>query len=128
MLGAAGALSLVLAGCGPGSTQARVNRAAESVDGVDSSDLTVGPGGTSQPIMSGEIRCSVGEDELTEVFEAAWREIVTVLHGGDDGNRQVNGVSAVGADGSVTGPLDLVEPEQRNRVMVGMFYERYGLE
>lgn len=127
MVGMVGVAAMMFAGCVPWSTQSRVNRAAESVDGVESSDLTVGTSGTFGPILYGEVHCSVDESELAEVFDAAWREIVVVLHDADDDGREVQGVSGVGSDGSIVGPSRWIPEGERNMVTVRDFYDRYEL-
>lgn len=120
--------ALLLGGCVPGSLERRVNRAAEEVDGVDSSELSLGRGGTFRPQLSGEVRCGVEGGELEAVFDEAWRQVVTLLHGADDGGRQVQGVTAIGADGTVIGPADWLPEEHGGYIAVSDFFERYGLD
>lgn len=126
--GAAAVGALALSGCAPWSLQRRANRAAESVDGVETSELSLGTGGTFQSQMSGEIHCSVGESELEAVFDQAWQEVVTLLHGSDDGGRHVQGVTAIGDDGAVIGPSTWIPSSERNHIAIHDFFERYGLQ
>lgn len=125
--GAASMGAVLLGGCGPGSLQRRVNRAAEAVEGVQSSDLSVDVGGTFESRISGEIRCSVPEDELEPVFDEAWRAVVTILHDADEGSRDVRRIVAFGHDGSDLGPTMWIPEEERNSVVIADFYDRYEL-
>lgn len=125
--GAASVGAVLLSGCVPWSLQRRVNRAAETVEGVDSSDLSVGPGGTFNPQITGEIHCAVGTDELEGVLDAAWQNVVTLLHEGEDGDREVGSVGAIGSDGSEIGVSMWIPEGERNHIAVRDFYERYGL-
>lgn len=127
LAGAFGVAAMMLVGCVPWSTQSRVNRAAQSVDGVESSDLSVGTGGTFGPIIYGEVHCSVDEPELADVFDAAWREVVVVLRDAGDDGREVQGVSAVGSDGSTVTPSRWLPETERDTVAVRDFYDRYEL-
>lgn len=122
-----GAGAVVLGGCVPWSMQSRVNRAAESVEGVESSALDLGTGGTFGPQLTGDIHCSVEADELEEVFDSAWREVVTLLHGSQDGGREVTGVTCHGADGSALSPRMWFTREDTNAMLVSDFFERYDL-
>src|SRR5690625_3774938 len=79
MATAVGMGALMLSGCVPWSTQGRVNRAAESVGGVESSELDVGRGGSFSPQITGRIHCAVGASELEDVLDAAWEQVVTAL-------------------------------------------------
>lgn len=118
----------MLTGCGPWSMENRVNRAAETAEGVESSELSLGTGGTFGPQMSGEIRCNIGAEELEAVFDDAWKNVVTLLHDADDGGRQVQGVTAVAEDGTAIGPEMWLSAGNRGHVSIFDFYERYGLE
>lgn len=120
--------ALALNGCAPWSLQRRANRAAASVDEVEASELSLGTGGTFQTQMSGEIHCSVGGSELEAVFDQAWEAVVTLLHGTDDGDRQVQGVTATGDDGAVIGPSMWIPSSERNHIVIRDFFERYGLQ
>lgn len=128
MAGAIAAGAMMLTGCGPWSIESRVNRAAESADGVQTSELSLGIGGTFGPRMSGEVRCSVAAEELEAVFDEAWKNVVTLLHDADDGGRQVQSVTAVGQDGTAIGPRMWLSSGNRGHVSVFDFFERYGLE
>ena len=127
MAGALAAGAMVLSGCGPWSLENRVNRAARAVDGVEDSDLSVGLGGTFGPQIGGEVHCSVGEAELEAVFDEAWEKVVTLLHGADDGGRQVQGITAVGEDGTIIGPEMWLPEGHGGHVAIYDFFERYGL-
>lgn len=120
--------ALLLSGCVPGSLERRVNRAAEEVDGVDHSDLSLGRGGTFRPQLTGEVRCGVEAGELEAVFDEVWRQVVTLLHGADEGGRQVLGVTAIGVDGTVIGPAAWLPEGHGGHIMVSDFFERYGLQ
>lgn len=126
--GAAAAGAMLLSGCGPMSRESRVNRAAEKIDGVDSSQLSVGTGGTLGPQISGEVRCAVDEAELGAVFDEAWKAVVTLLHDADDGARKVQGVRAISDDGAIIGPETWLPKGHSGYVAIFDFYERYGLE
>ena len=128
MVAAVGMGALMLSGCVPWSKQSRVNRAAESVDGVESSELEVGRDGAFGPQITGRIHCSVGASELEDVLDAAWEQVVTVLRDLEGGEREVGSVAAVGDDGSQLGVSRWIPPEERNYITVAHFFERYGLQ
>ena len=128
MATAVGMGALMLSGCVPWSTQWRVNRAAESVGGVESSELEVGRGGSFSPQITGRIHCAVGASELEDVLDAAWEQVVTALRDMEGGEREVGSVAAVGDDGSELGVSRWIPPEERNYIAVAHFFERYGLE
>ena len=109
--GAAAAGAMLLSGCGPMSRESRVNRAAEKIDGVDSSQLS-----------------AVDEAELGAVFDEAWKAVVTLLHDADDGARKVQGVRAISDDGAIIGPETWLPEGHSGYVAIFDFYERYGLE
>ena len=126
--GAMAAGAMMLSGCGPMSLESKVNRAAEKVDGVDSSELSVGTGGTLGAQISGEVRCAVGEAELEAVFDETWKAVVMLLHEGEDGARKVQGVRAISDDGTIIGPEALLPEGHGGYVAIHDFFERYGLE
>ena len=128
MATAVGMGALMLSGCVPWSTQGRVNRAAESVGGVESSELDVGRGGSFSPQITGRIHCAVGASELEDVLDAAWEQVVTALRDMEGGEREVGSVAAVGDDGSELGVSRWIPPEERNYITVAHFFERYGLQ
>lgn len=118
----------MLSGCGPMSLESKVNRAAQKIDGVDSSELSVGTGGTLGPQISGEVRCAVGEAELETVFDEAWKAVVTLLHEAEDGARKVQGVRAISDDGAIIGPEAWLPEGHGGYVAIHDFFARYGLE
>src|SRR5699024_6347661 len=128
MATAVGMGALMLSGCVPWSTQRRVNRAAESVGGVEYSELEVGRGGSFRPQITGRIHCAVSESDLEAVLDAGWEQGVTALREMEGGERDVGSVAAVGDDGSELGVSRLIPPEERNYIAVAHFFQRYGLE
>lgn len=127
MAGAVAAAVLLLGGCTARSLQARVNRAAEGVEGVESSQLEVDTGGTMVRRIRGEIRCAVGGAALEPVFDRAWAAVITLLHEAGEDSRQIEIVHGIGEDGTVLGAAEWIPEAERNVVLVADFYERYGL-
>lgn len=118
-----------LAACGGGSLQSRLNREVERGENVSSSGLSIGQGGGFERMMAGSVQLDVDQAHLEAAFDDAWRAAVTYLHTEDEHarNREVQGVTGVGRDGSSISPTTWIEVPDSQITTVGMYFERYGL-
>src|SRR5699024_7195301 len=103
-------------------------RAAESVRGVESSELEIGRGGSFSPQITGRIHCAVGASELEDVLDAAGEQVVPALRVMEGGEREVGSVAAVGDRGADRGVSRWIRPEESNYSAVAHFRDGYGLE
>ena len=137
--GAAGAVLLLLGGCGIGRRNllAATEEAAAGVEGVSAVELEMADGANFERLLSGTVSL-VAEDRDSGLvlFDQVMREVVTVIHAELDDpearSLRVGGITAALDGGEELTPWDLlpdvsIPNPRRDRLTAESFYEKYGL-
>ncbi|MBM7499872.1 hypothetical protein JOD52_000712 [Brachybacterium muris] len=110
-----------------------ITDAVLDVDGVTGADLTTGTSSSFSKFVAGTVDCEAESSAAgLAVYDEAMREAVTLLHGLDESNTVIGGITGRMPDGTEFTPLELdpafpTDDHRLDYVVAASLYPRYGL-
>ncbi|WP_460476527.1 hypothetical protein [Brachybacterium huguangmaarense] len=128
-IGGLGVLALAACGLGGGGLSGELDDVAEGVEGVVSSELHAGPGGTFAAEVSGDIETSAADEAaLRPIAEDVLRALAAhmVERGGDDADTRCGMIRVLAQDGTAIGPADLVPGAAQDLMTFATVADAFG--